>query len=59
MTGLFMKTIVLSAINGKLNPTKNQYRPKDLSSFDKKEWHVLKVKLFIIKNSIIILMHDY
>ena len=29
MTGLFMKTIVLSAINGKSNPTKNQYRPKD------------------------------
>jgi len=34
MTGLIMKTIVLSAINGKSNPTKNQYRPKDLSSFD-------------------------
>ena len=34
MTGLFMKTIVLSAINGKSNPTKNQYRPKDLGSFD-------------------------
>jgi hypothetical protein len=34
MTGLFMKTIVLSAINGKSNPTKNQYRQKDLSSFN-------------------------
>jgi len=59
MTGLFMKTIVLSAINGKSNPTKNQYRPKDLSSFDEKAWHVLKVKLFIIENSLIILMHEY
>jgi len=37
MTGLFMKTIVLSAMNGKSNPTKNQYRPKDLSSFDRKK----------------------
>ena len=34
MTGLFMKTIVLSAINGKSNPTKNQYRQKDLNFFD-------------------------
>jgi hypothetical protein len=34
MTGLFMKTIVLSAINGKSNPTENQYRQKDSGSFD-------------------------
>ena len=58
MTGLFMKTIVLSAINGKSNPIENQYRPKDLSSFDKKA-HVLKVILFIVKNSLIVLMHEY
>ena len=37
MTGLFMKTIVLSAINGKSNPTKNQNHPKDLGSFEKKQ----------------------
>ena len=58
MTGLFMKTIVLSAMNGKSNPTKNQYLQKDLSSFDKKA-HVLKVILFIVKNSLIVLMHEY
>jgi hypothetical protein len=34
MTGLFTKSIVSGGMNGKLNPTKNQNRQKDLSSFD-------------------------
>ena len=54
-----MKTIVLSAINEKSNPTKNQNRPKDLGSFDKTATHVLKVQLFIFKNSQIILIYNH
>ena len=46
-------------MDGKSSPTKNQNRPKDLSSFDEKTGHVLKVKLFIVKNSLIVLMHEY
>ena len=46
-------------MNGKSSPTKNQNRPKDLGSFDEKTGHVLKAKLFIVKNSLIVLMHEY
>jgi hypothetical protein len=34
MTGLFTRDIGSSGMIGKSNPTKNQNRPKDLSSFD-------------------------
>jgi len=59
MTGLFTKDIGSSGIDGKSNPTKSQSLLKDLSSFDEKTGHILKVKLFIIKNSLIVLMHEY
>jgi len=54
-----MKDIGSSGIDGKSNPTKSQSLPKDLGSFDEKTGYVLKVKLFIIKNSLIVLMHEY
>lgn len=59
MTGLFIKTIVLSARNGKSNIIKNLNHHKDFGSFDLKLGHVLKVKLLIIKNCKFILMYEF
>ena len=59
MTGLFMKTIVLSAINGKSNPTKNQYRPKDLSSFDGvTSYQLLNIKFEYIESFLIVFFYN-
>ncbi len=59
MTGLFMKTIVLSAINGKSNPTKNQYRLKDLSSFNGvNSYQLLNIKFEYIESFLIVFFYN-
>ena len=59
MTGLFMKTIVLSAINGKSNPTKKQYRLKDLSSFNGvNSYQLLNIKFEYIESFLIVFFYN-
>ena len=59
MTGLFTKDIGSSGMNGKSNPTKNQYRPKDLSSFNGvNSYQLLNIKFEYIESFLIVFFYN-
>ena len=59
MTGLFTKDIGSSGMIGKSNPTKNQNRPKDLSSFDGvNSYQLINIKFEYIESFLIVFFYN-